>query len=201
MTKHLALAALIACVAVTTARVPSWLVAKPGAVAFTSAGDEDAPVTPVCPTAALYREYANENIAKGCVDRHEGLKVIIDAIVPPAGGIATIAKIHAANGSFRGYTALGELLPAIPAGVTVTLARAEGANETVTIAQKQSAELDIGLNVSENVSAVTLRFDPAHDDERDLLVRITSGRYAGRTGWIFARQASVRGRQVNVLTI
>jgi hypothetical protein len=56
-----------------------------------------------------------------------------------------IAKVHAKSGAFSGYTAVGELLPPIPAGVAVTLAPA--ANETLTISTKQSAELDSGLKL------------------------------------------------------
>jgi hypothetical protein len=179
--------------------LPAWLFAKPGAVVYTSAGEEDSPTTPICASAASYREYANENGAKGCTERAAGVKVIIDAIVPATASFGAIAKVHAKNGAFSGYTAVGELLPPIPAGVAVTLAPA--ANETLTISTSQSAELDSGLNLGARVSAVTVRFDPASNDKRDLLVRVTSGKYAGRTGWLFARQAFIGDSPLNVLKL
>jgi hypothetical protein len=179
--------------------LPAWLFAKPGAVAYTSAGEEDSPTTPICAGVAAYREYANENGAKGCTERPAGVKVVIDAIVPATASFAAIAKVHARSGAFSGYTAVGELLPAIPPGIAVTLAPA--ANETLTISTSQRAELDAGLNLGARVPAVTVRFDPANDDKRDLLVRVTGGKYAGRTGWLFARQAFVRDSPINVLKL
>src|SRR5579862_177650 len=127
----------------TLAVVPAWLFAKSGAIVYTSAGEEDSPTTPICGSVAAYREYANENGAKGCTERPAGVKVVIDAIVPATARFGAIAKVHAKSGAFSGYTAVGELLPPIPAGVAVTLAPA--ANETLTISTKQSAELDSGL--------------------------------------------------------
>jgi hypothetical protein len=186
---------LAACVAAAAA-VPAWLIAKPGALAFTSAGEEDSPTTPVCATVAAYRLYVNENGAKGCVERPAGVKVVIDAIIPTT-GIGAIAKLHAENGAFAGYTALTELLPRVPSGVAVTLAPA--ADENLTISSSRIAELGMGLDLGPRVPAVTVRFDPAGDDERDLLVRVTAGKHAGRTGWLFARQAFVGGLPVNVL--
>jgi hypothetical protein len=189
-------AVLAACVAAAAA-VPAWLVAKPGAGAFTSAGEEDSPTTPVCATVASYRLYVDENGAKGCVERPAGVKVIVDSIVPATAGFGAVAKLHAENGAFAGYTAVTELLPRIPSGVTVTLAPA--ADETLTTSANQRADLGAGLDLGARVSAVTLRFDPANDDKRDLLVRVTGGKFAGRTGWLFARQAFVGGLPINVL--
>lgn len=189
--------ALLACAAAAAA-VP-WLIAKPGALAFTSAGEEDSPTTPVCTTIAAYRLYVNENGAKGCVERPEGIKVVIDAIIPATASFGAIAKLHAESGAFAGYTAVAELLPRVPHGVAVTLAPA--ANEMLTISSSQSAELGVGLDLGSRCSAVTLRFDPANDDKRDLLVRVTGGKYGGRTGWLFARQAFVGDLPVNVLKI
>jgi|SRR5580700_3968837 hypothetical protein len=188
-------AALVACIG-ADAPVPAWLVAKPGAVVFTSTGEEDSPTTPVCPTVASYREYVDENGAKGCVERPAGVKVVIDAIVPATAALAAMAKVHAQSGAFHGYTALTELLPPIPKGVAITLAPA--ANETLTISGEQRAELGAGLDLGARVSAVTLRFDPAND-QRDLLVRVTSGKFAGKSGWLFARQAFIGDLPINVL--
>lgn len=179
--------------------LPAWLFAKPGAVVYTSAGEEDSPTTPICATAAAYKEYANENGAKGCTERPAGVKVVIDAILPATASLAAIAKVHAKSGAFSGYTAVGELLPPIPAGVAITLA--PGENETLTISPGQSAELGSGLNLGSQASAVTVRFDPASDDKRDLLVRVTSGKYAGKTGWLFARQAFIGDSPINVLKL
>lgn len=179
--------------------LPAWLFAKPGAVVYTSAGEEDSPTTPICATAASYKEYANENGAKGCTERPAGVKVVIESIIPTTATFGAIAKVHAQSGAFSGYTAVGELLPPIPPGVAVTLA--PGDNETLTISSSQSAELDAGLNLGSHASAVTVRFDPANDDKRDLFVRVTSGKYAGRTGWIFARQAFIGDSPINVLKI
>lgn len=186
-------------VVLALAVLPAWLFAKPGAAVYTSAGDEDSPTTPICASAASYKEYANENGAKGCAERPAGVKVVIERIIPTTANFGAIAKVRAESGAFAGYTAVGELLPPIPPGVAVTLAPA--ANETLTIASSQRAELDNGLNLGSRVSAVTVRFDPANDDKRDLLVRVSSGKYAGRTGWLFARQAFIGNSPVNVLKI
>lgn len=191
-------ATVIACAGVT-ASVPAWLVAQPGALAFTSAGEEDSPTTPVCATVASYQLYVNENGAKGCVERPEGVKVVIDAIITASAGVGAIAKVHAENGTFAGYTAVTELLPRIPRGVMVTLAPA--ANETLTISSSQTAELGTGLDLGSRAAAVTLRFDPKNDDKRDLFVRVATGNYAGRTGWLFARQAFIGDSPVNVLKV
>jgi hypothetical protein len=200
MEKQCNLIAVVTLVATVAAGavVPGWLVAKPGSVVFTSTGEEDSPTTPVCSTIASYREYAAENGAKGCAERPAGLRVAIDTIVPATSSFGAIAKIHAQNGAFRGYTAVGELLPQIPSGVAVTLKPA--ANEHLTISDKPSAELDSGLALGAKASAVTIRFDPA-SDERDLLVRITSGPNAGKTGWLFARQAFVGDWPINELKL
>ncbi len=190
--------ALVACVAAGGA-VPAWLVAKPGALAFTSAGEEDSPTTPVCTTVAAYHAYVNENGAKGCVERPEGLEVIIDGVVPATAGFGAVAKLHAESGAFAGYTAVTELLPRIPPGVAVSLAPA--ANETLTISSTQKAELGSGLDLGARVSAVTVRFDPANADKRDLLVRVTSGKHLGRSGWLFARQAFVGDSPLDTLKL
>jgi len=195
--KHLVLAAILGACVAATAAVPAWLVAKPGSVVFTSAGEEDSPTTPICSTPASYREYANENGAKSCVERPAGVKVVIDAVLPATAAFGAIAKVHAKSGAFSGYTALGELLPPIPSGVSVALAPA--ADETLTISTKQSAELDSGLNLGAKAAAVTLHFDPAASDKRDLLVRVSVGKYAGKTGWLFARQAFIGNLPINVL--
>ena len=195
--KALVIAAILGACIAATAAVPAWLIAKPGAMVFTSAGEEDSPTTPICTTPASYREYANENGAKGCVERPAGIKVVIDTILPATATFAAIAKVHAKSGAFSGYTAVGELLPPIPAGVAVTLAPA--ANETLTISPKQSAELDSGLHLGARAAGITLHFDPAASDGRDLLVRVTAGKYAGKSGWLFARQAFVGDLPVNVL--
>jgi hypothetical protein len=173
---------LIACIGAVAA-IPGWLTAKPGAVVFTSAGEEDSPTTPVCATMASYHAYVNENGAKGCTERPAGAKVVID-------------KVRAASGAFHGYTAVTELLPPIPPGVRVMLARA--ASETLTIAPNQRTDLGIGTNLGSRASAVTVRLDPA-SDTRDLLVRVTSGKYSGKSGWLFARQAFIGDLPINVL--
>ncbi|HYL27464.1 MAG TPA: hypothetical protein VEW74_06475 [Candidatus Nitrosotalea sp.] len=183
---------------VAAASIPPWLIAKPGAVVFTSTGEEDSPTTPVCSTPASYRSYVNENGATGCIERPAGVKVIIDAIVPANGSFGAIAKIHAQSGAFHGYTALTELLPPIPAGVEVTLAPA--ANEALTISQDRRAELGSGIDLGAKAPAVTVRFDPG-SEERDLLVRVTGGKNLGKSGWVFARQASLGGLPVNVLKL
>lgn len=131
--------------------------------------------------------------------RRDGVRVVIDAIVPATASLGAIAKIHAQSRSFAGYTAVGELLPRIPRGVAIALAPA--ANETLTISASQGAELDTGLNLGMRASAITLRFDPASADKRDLLVRVTRGKCAGKTGWLFARQAFIGDKPINVLTV
>lgn len=177
--------------------LPAWLFAKPGAVVYIGAGEEDSPTTAICTSVASYLAQAMEN--KGCTDRPAGVKVVIEEIIPPRPTFGAIAKVHAKSGTFSGYTAVGDLLPPIPSGVTVTLAPA--ANETLTISSSQSAELNDGLKLGARASAVTVRFDPAVDDKRDLLVRITSGKYAGKTGWLYARQASIGDSPINVLKL
>lgn len=179
--------------------VPGWLVAKPGVTVFTSAGERDSPTTPVCPTAASYRLYANESYAKGCIERPAGVKVVIESIVPATASFGAIARVRAQNGSFAGYTAVTELLPPIPRGVAVTLRPA--ANETLTISSNQNAELDNGLNLGPRACAVTVRFDPKNADKRDLLVHVTRGKYAGKTGWLFARQAFFGALELDNLTL
>jgi hypothetical protein len=197
--KNLVLMAIAGACIAATAAVPAWLIAKPGSVVFTSAGEEDSPTTPICGTSASYREYANENGAKSCVEHPAGIKVVIDAVLPTTAAFGAIAKVHAKSGAFSGYTALGELLPPIPSDVSLVLAPA--ANETLTISPKQGAELDSGLDLGPKAAAVTLRFDPAASDKRDLLVRVTAGKYAGKTGWLFARQAFVGDLPINVLRL
>ena len=178
--------------------MPAWLIAAPGAVVFTSTGEEDSPTTPVCPTVASYREYAVENEGKGCVERPAGVKVVIDAIVPATADVGALAKVHAQSGAFHGYTAVTELLPPIPSGTAVTLAPAS--NETLTIASSRRAELDNGTNLGAHASAIALQFDPASNN-RDLFVRVRSGKYAGKAGWLYSRQAFVADRPVNVLVV
>lgn len=198
MKQLLVLAATLAACLAASVYVPPWLVAKPGATVFTSAGERDTPTTPICPSAAAYRGYANEGYVKGCVEHPMGLKVVIDAIVPATASFGAIAKVHAQNGAFAGYTAVTELLPPIPHGVAVTLEPA--ANETLTISTNQSAELGVGLQLGTQAAAVTMRFDPANSDKRDLLVRVKSGKYAGRKGWLFARQAFLGKLPLDTLT-
>src|SRR5215831_9218443 len=137
--------------------LPAWLFAKPGAVVYTSVGDEGSPTTAICDSVATWLKYPQET--KGCTDRPAGVKVVIDAIVPPRPTFGAIAKVHAKNGAFSGYTAVEELLPPIPAGVAVTLV--PGGNEKITLSSSQSAELDAGLKLGSRASAVTVRFDPA----------------------------------------
>ena len=194
----LALAAFVF-VAASTA-TPAWLSAKPGAVEFLGAGDEDSPTAPVCSTIAAYKQYVKENGALGCIEKPQGVRITIEAITHTAGVEVPIVKVRANDRSFRGYTALGVLVPQIPAGVAVTLK--PGESEKITIAQSQHAELDNGTDLGPHATAVTLRFDPAIADGRDLLVRVTSGKMAGKTGWLYARQAYVNGTQaINVLTL
>jgi hypothetical protein len=176
--------------------LPAWLFAKPGAVVYTSVGDEDT-TTAICDSVASWLKYPQET--KGCTDRPAGVKVVIDAIVPPRPTFGAIAKVHAIKGGFSGYTAVGELLPPIPAGVAVTLV--PGGNEKITISSSQSAELNAGLQLGARASAVTVRFDPASGDKRDLFVRITNGKYAGKSGWTFARQAFIGDSPINVLQL
>lgn len=177
--------------------LPAWLFAKPGAVVYVGAGEEDSPTTAICKSAASYLQYPMQD--EGCTDRPAGVKVVIDAIFPARPGYGAIAKLHAQSGAFSGYTAVGDLLPRIPAGVAVTLVPA--ANESLTIASSQGADLNVGLKLGARVSAVTVRFDPASDEKRDLLVRITSGKYAGKSGWVFARQALIGSSPINVLKL
>jgi hypothetical protein len=174
------------------------LIAAPGAVVFTSTGEEDSPTTPVCATVASYRDYLKENGNKGCVERPAGVKVVIDAIVPATAEAGAIVKVHAQSGAFAGYTAVTELLPPIPSGTVVALVPAP--NETLTISSSRRAELDDGINLGARASAVVLQFDPASDG-RDLFVRVTNGKYAGKTGWLYSRQAFAGDRPVNLLVV
>jgi hypothetical protein len=189
-------AVLAACIA-TIHGVPPWLLARPGAVVFTSAGEEDSPTTPICATVAAYRAYVTENGAKGCVEHPMGLKVVIDSIIPATAKFGAIAMVHEQNKAFHGYTAVTELLPAIPHGVAVTLE--PGAGETLTLSTDQRADVGVGSDLGVRAAATTLRFDPANADKRDLSVRVTSGKYRGRKGWVFARQAFFEGKPLDTL--
>lgn len=191
-------AVLVACLAAGVG-VPPWLLARPGAIVFTSAGDRDSATTPVCPTAAAYRDYANAGGANGCLEHGMGIRVIIDDVIPRTRAFGAIAKIHAQNGAFHGYTAVAQLLPGIPHGVAVTLEPA--AHETLTISNDQSSELGQGLHLGIRASATTVRFDPANSNKRDLLVRVTSGKYNRRQGWLFARQAFVDKLPLDTLVL
>src|SRR5580700_1959705 len=110
---------------------PNWLLAKPGALAFLSSGGkyspwagEKVPWTPVCPTISAAREFLNASIESNsfCVLRKRGTLVVIDSIPENTG----LAKIHAVDGSFQGYTTLTGLSPQISHGVTVRLRPAAG---------------------------------------------------------------------------
>ena len=52
MKQSFILAATLLAFVAAGAVIPTWLLAKPGATVFTSAGEEDSPTTPVCATAA-----------------------------------------------------------------------------------------------------------------------------------------------------
>jgi hypothetical protein len=179
------------------AALPAWLFARPGAIVYTSTGEGDSPTTPICTSVESYYKYPTETA--GCAERPAGVKVVIETIVPATKYLSGVAKVRAKSGAFSGYTAVDDLLPPIPAGVAITLA--PGANETLTISSNQSAALGAGLKLGAHTSAVTVRFDPASDEKRDLLVRVTSGKYAGKTGWLFARQAFIGDSPINVLKL
>lgn len=179
------------------AALPAWLFAKPGAVVLTSTGEADTPTTPICESVKTYLKYPLETT--GCTERPAGVKVVIDAIIPGRPTFGPIAEVHAKSGAFSGYTAVGDLLPPIPAGVAITLMA--GGNEKLMISSSQSAALNVGQKLSARTSAVTVRYDPTSDDKRDLLVRVTNGAYAGKTGWIFARQAYIGNTPINILQL
>lgn len=178
--------------------LPAWLFAKPGAVVYTSTGgEEDSPTTPICASVKQWLKYPIDDT--GCTERPAGVKVVIDSILPARPTFGAIANVRAKSGAFSGYTSLDDLVPQIPAGVAITLT--PGTNETLTISSAQNAGLGTGLKIGTHVSAVTVRFDPASGDKRDLFVRITGGKYAGKTGWLYARQAFIGDSPINVLKL
>lgn len=201
MKRALVLSAVLGTCIATIHGVPQWLLARPGGVAYTGAGERDSRTTPICPSAVLYRAYAAENSANGCVEQPMGVRVVIDSVIPATRSLGAIAKLHARDGTFHGYTAVAALMPAIPHGVPVTLEASTASRETLTISTDQSAELGSGSNLGVRAAATTMRFDSASADKRDLFVRVDSGKYRGRRGWIFARQAFYDGRPLDTLVV
>jgi hypothetical protein len=175
---------------------PAWLLAKPGVLAFLSSGGKYSPWaggklpwTPVCPTISAAREFLNASKESDsfCVLRKRGTLVVIDSIPENSG----LAKIHAVDGSFQGYIALTALSPQIPHGVTVRLRPAAG--QQLTLSPSQSANVGQGLFLDASIGATTIDYDPAISSGRDLRVRIEVGKFAGKVGWIYSRQAYVAG--------
>jgi hypothetical protein len=130
-----------------------------------------------------------------------GVRVVIDSIIPATRSVGAIAKVQARDGTFHGYTAVAALVPAVPHGVPVTLEASAASREPLTISPDQSADLGSGFDLGVHAAATTMRFDPANANKRDLFVRVDSGRYRGRRGWIFARQVFYDGRPLDALVI
>jgi hypothetical protein len=198
----LAVLALFATAPLRTAAqsLPDWIYATPGTHAWLGADEGDAPTATVCPTAAAYAAFAKSYApGKGCTARKEGTAVVVDATLP--GGPAcdqrtAVVRVHAADGSWHGYTGIGSVEPAIPAGALLAMHPANG--QAATIAASRNADSTAGIDLGSSTTVKVVKF-AVDSSERDLLVTVVSGPNAGKRGWTYAVQAAAHGAPANVL--
>jgi hypothetical protein len=195
----------------------SWNHAKPGALAFVSAMEGDAAVAPICPTTKNYPHLLHDNNPVGCKIVPQGTAATIisiervrgdyglygrDLLVAKVrlargsiimyGNVLVVARGHVANGSVTGYIALELLNPPVPSGAEVVLMRFGDENPRLASSQRDQGET--GLPLASGTRARVILFDPKVTEGHDLKVRIISGRYAGRTGWVWAATAVLPDR-------
>ncbi len=172
----------------------SWNDARPGVKAFVDAEEGDVPEASICPTLAVYQHHLRENDPKGCKSTRSGTPVTVSAITRAHGDFGLygqdlrVAAVRAAQGSITGYIALELLNPVVPIGTDVTLKHQVG-DIALRLAPLQRDGSDIGLMMATGTRARVVSYNPRADGAHDLQVRITSGRNAGRTGWVYARMA------------
>ena len=179
-------------IAIDPLPLANWIHAKPGTMAFVSALEGDEAIAPICPTTRNYPHLLHDNNPVGCKIVPTGTTVSIISIERVRGDYGIygrdlpVAKVHAADGSVTGYIALELLNPAIPSGIDITLKRDSGG--PIKLAPAPSDEYGVGLTFPDGTHARVLRYDPKADNH-DLLVLITSGPHAGKSGWVYTYNA------------
>lgn len=169
-------------------RLPQWLYIEPGARAFLGTDGEDDAVALVCPKPIE----ANES----CIGRTEGMPIVIDAIAPAGEPCThnTKLKIHAVDGSWKGYASIDAVQAPIPAGALLELRTPPQSEPFQAFATRRNVTKDPGIAIDATLRVV--RFDPRTNDPsgstRDTLVAVTSGSHAGAQGWVFSSATTVK---------
>jgi hypothetical protein len=174
----------------TTTSLPdtsTWMQPNHGRAAFLGDDGGGSSTATVCDTAEHYRAWLGSESSTSCNNHARGASVIIDETTTDpskdtAGGITmALVRIHAADGSWSGYTELMAIHPVIPKGTVIQFKRV--GNETLRLGAIQQS--NDGANLGDNVTVRLVKYDASTADA-DLYVTVLSGQYAGRSGWMLS---------------
>lgn len=169
-------------------RFPQWMYIVPGARAFLGTDGEDAPVAIVCGRPGKVND--------SCTGRDEGTPIVIDGIVPSGKPCTneTSLKVHAANGSWKGYVGINAVQAPIPAGTLLELNTSRQPEMSEMFGVQRNVDKDPGRAIDATLRVI--RFDPKTNDPsgstRDTFVTVTSGSRAGSQGWVFASATTLK---------
>ncbi len=126
-----------------------------------------------------------KHVARGLPARVEEIRTVPKALTAQTNGSAAV-KLRLDSG-FAGYALVGDLQPAVPVGTILVLTPYDTA--PLRLAPRQGSDSDTGLSLGKSARAKLLRVQPATSG-RSLFVTIVAGKYAGKTGWIYAYDAA-----------
>lgn len=143
----------------------------------------------ICPTLAILYKRGE----RSCRTVTSATPVIIDAIIPckrtdPDWGYESPhARLHAADGSWSGFTDVGNLQPTVPVGTLLAMQGDTLWRDPLVLENDSGKRIAIGYSAM----AKLLRYDPKR--AASLYVRILSGPYRDRIGWMFIQSADTGG--------
>lgn len=169
---------------------PLWTMPVPGTAAFLGENGGRPGIATVCDTAAKFRARDRGEHPAGCKRFPHGLVVVIDGLRYDPGSLFAggnsmpLVKIHIPSRRFTGYVALENgIHPRILPG-TVMRVQTTG-DLTFRLASSQEALSGAGPKLR-HATIKVLRQDPA-TGYRDLYIMVTSGKDAGKRGWLFSQ--------------
>lgn len=152
-------------------------------------GDEgNASGQTVCPTLAASLDEQNIGL---CRHVAPATAAVVDAIIPckktdPDWGYESPrVRIHAADGSWAGFTDAGMLQPKIPVGTLIEMAR--DWDSPVVMNDDRGRQTIIG----DEAMVKVLRYDPKRNVS--LYVSILDGAHRGETGWMYIQGVDTGG--------
>ena len=165
----------------------AWRHVHAGAKVYAGGGEPGNTAQPVCPTVQAFVALWHNGGSRRCISVRHGTPAIVLAVI--RGTCADILGLHcfgafvklrATDRTWSGFSGLGYLEPNIPRGTTFLMMADWGS----PLFLDRQPESDVGaLDLGSQAIVATLQYKPRNANDQ-LFVRVLTGRYKDRTGWV-----------------